>query len=152
MTPDETAALLAYASAIDPRIRRNDPAERRLQVAAWHTQLADVQPADAKTAVDAHYARAGADAALPGDIATRARAACTAARRERLEQLGAAFEAATLPAVDPDDVPGYLRALRSARRQVADGELDAGDDSALPARAVDLGGVFRVVPPRREAS
>jgi hypothetical protein len=68
MTPDQTAALLAYAAAIDPRIRRNDPDERRLQAAAWHTQLRHIDPDPARRAVDAHYARPRADAALPGDI------------------------------------------------------------------------------------
>jgi hypothetical protein len=71
MTPTEVHALLAYASAIDPSIRRNDPDERRLQAAAWHTLLADVDPDTAKAAVERHYAVPGADALMPADVLGR---------------------------------------------------------------------------------
>lgn len=68
MTPQQVQALLGYASAIDPRIRRNDPGERQLQVAAWHAQLQHTDPADARAAVDAHYARPTPEPPMPGDI------------------------------------------------------------------------------------
>lgn len=68
MTPDEVQAVLAYASAVDPRIRRNDPAERQLQVAAWHAQLQHVDVGDAKAAVDRHYSAVGADALMPAQV------------------------------------------------------------------------------------
>ncbi len=70
MSPDEVRALLGYASAIDPRIRRNDPGERQLQVAAWHAQLERADPNTARAAVDAHYARPVTDPPMPGDIRT----------------------------------------------------------------------------------
>ncbi len=71
MTPDEVLALIAYASAIDPRVRRNDPAEGDLQVEGWHAQLGRFDFAVARAAVDGHYARADAQAVLPGDIRAR---------------------------------------------------------------------------------
>lgn len=71
MTRDEVRALLAYASATDPRVRRNDPGERDLQVAAWETALADLAPQAAREAVDEHYSTLGVDAVLPGDILGR---------------------------------------------------------------------------------
>lgn len=74
MTPDETRYILGYASAIDPRVRRNDSHERQLQVLAWHEQLGKLTAEQAKRAIDAHYAKAGASAALPGDILDRSRA------------------------------------------------------------------------------
>jgi hypothetical protein len=109
MTPEQTAALLSYAAAIDPRIRRNDPDERRLQAVAWHAQLRIVDPDPARAAVDAHYARAGADALMPGDI------------RERVTDRGSA----------QDQHPAY-RPLADA---VAAAEHEAGgtDLPALPA-------------------
>lgn len=68
MNADQVAALLAYASAADPRIRRNDPDERRLQIRFWHGQLAAMDFDAACRAVEAHYSRAGVDAVLPGDV------------------------------------------------------------------------------------
>lgn len=68
MTPEEIQALLGYASAIDPRIRRNDPDERMLQVRAWHKILATTPFDDAREAVDRHYAAPDADALMPGDV------------------------------------------------------------------------------------
>lgn len=148
MNLEQTTALLAYASAIDPRIRRNDPVERQLQVRAWHAQLARIEPQDAAGAVDEHYSRPGADAALPGDIAGRARAVATARRRTNLERAG---DAALLPVgVDPDDVGAWLAALRERRDQIAEGaavpELEAPNVADVRMRDLRLEGVFRRVP------
>jgi hypothetical protein len=143
MTPEQTVALLAYASAIDARIRRNDPQERQLQVRAWQTQLAAVDPQDAAAAVDTHYAQPNVSAAMPGDIAGRARAIRAARRRDNLERAG---DAATLPVgVDPDNVPAYLAALRDARDRIADGEEPPALD-VTSRRSLRLDGVFRQVP------
>ncbi len=71
MTQDEVRALLAYASAIDPRVRRNDSAERSAQTSAWHSLLGRYLFSDARAAVDEHYSRAAADAILPGDVRAR---------------------------------------------------------------------------------
>ncbi len=68
MTPEQVAALLGYAAATDPRIRRNDPDERRLQVQAWARHLANVDQEAAIAAVDGYYAQPGVDAILPGNI------------------------------------------------------------------------------------
>lgn len=144
MTPEQTAALLGYISATDPRVRRNDPDERRLQIRAWHTQLADIDPRDAAAAADAHYAQPGPTAALPGDIAGRARAATTARRRTNLEQAG---DAAALPAVDPDDPHAYIAALRETRRRIANGtHTPTGEPIDARPRNLNLDRVFRTVP------
>lgn len=68
MNLDQVKAVLAYASATDPRIRRNDPAERELQAQAWARHLGNVDQEAAVAAIDGYYARAGVDAILPGDI------------------------------------------------------------------------------------
>lgn len=68
MSPNEVAVLLTYASAIDPRVRRVDDEQRRLQVSAWHAQLEHVSAADARAAVDRHYSVVGADALMPAQV------------------------------------------------------------------------------------
>ena len=109
MTPDQTRALLGYASSIDPRIRRNDPAERQLQVTAWHTQLQHIAAEDARAAVDAYYAAPVHDAALPGHI----RGLAVAAANDRAERNSAAA-AITGPELKPmpDEVRDQLRRTR----------------------------------------
>lgn len=110
MTPTDVQRVLAYASAVDPRVRRNDPDERTLQVAAWHTQLAPYGIADARVAVDRHYALPDPPALLPG----RLRALIAGIREERLRTT-----LEPVPAADPDDPGAYIAALRSGRAHVA---------------------------------
>ena len=94
MTPDQVMTVLAYASAIDPRVRRNDPDERQLQAAAWYAQLRNVDPADAKSALDAYYgAPQPLDAVMPGQVRALASTTGPAAYRPLAENL-AAIEAA----------------------------------------------------------
>jgi len=71
VTPDEVTALLAYASALDPRIRRNDPYERQMQVKAWHRLLDDVAADDAIRLTDRHYMYPGAEPLMPGNLRRR---------------------------------------------------------------------------------
>lgn len=108
MTPDEIRALLAYASAIDPRIRRNDPYERQLQVTAWHTQLERTDPNDARAAIDAHYARPITEPPMPGNI----RNWCITRANDRIER--AAAKAITGPGLVPmpEEIREQLRAIR----------------------------------------
>jgi hypothetical protein len=93
MTPDQVMTVLAYASAVDPRVRRNDPDERQLQAAAWYAQLRHVDVGDAKAAVDAHYADAKPDAIMPGQVRTLASTTGPSAYRPLAENV-AAIEAA----------------------------------------------------------
>lgn len=125
MTPEEVAGLLAYASAVDPRIRRKDPAELLLQVEAWHTQLAQVALGPAKQAVDAHYSRPGVDAILPGDVrhgagdSAQARHPSARPMREVIAELDA------VPAVDTGPYRRELRAMLA--RQSARWALPSAD-------------------------
>jgi hypothetical protein len=114
MTPNEVGATIAYAAALDPRVGRNEPNARSLQIAAWSQQLAPVTSlADAKAAVDAHYAQPGVQALMPADVVRGVKAIRTA----RLEKV-----ALEPPAeVDPDDPEAYRRWLAAATRQAADG-------------------------------
>lgn len=94
MNIEQVAALLAYASAADPRIRRNDPDERRLQVRFWHGQLTSVDFDAACRAIDTHYSQAGVDAILPGDVRSGARGSEHPAYRPLRDAIEAADRAA----------------------------------------------------------
>jgi hypothetical protein len=117
MTPEQTAALLAYASAADPRIRRKDPDELRLQVRFWHGQLSDVDPDPARRAVEAHYRQAGADAILPGDV--RAGARGSDATRHPSARTPAEALAAASGGRELDAAPADRAAVEAAKARVA---------------------------------
>jgi hypothetical protein len=121
MTPREVLTVLAYAGGIDPRVRRNDPDETRLQVDAWYAQLRDVPAGDARAAVHAHYARSGVDALMPADV--RSRVAAT--RSDRIQRA----ELDPPAGLDPDDTAAYRAWMLASLRAVADGR-------PLPARPV----------------
>jgi hypothetical protein len=126
VTPDEVRTVLAYASAIDPRIRRNDPDERRLQVAAWHAQLGALDITDARVAIDQHYAADDPPALMPG----RLRRLIIAARSERV-----AANVELEPDADPDDPAAYRAALREGRTRAANGTERRRPVAELYARA-----------------
>lgn len=130
MTPEQTAALLAYASAADPRIRRKDPEELRLQVRFWHGQLADVDPAAAKRAVEAHYAAAGADAILPGDVRSGARGS-DAARHPSARSVAEALDAAG-GARELDAAPADRAVVEAAKTRVAEAVAEVSAKWATP--------------------
>lgn len=115
MTPNEVAALLTYASALDPRVRRTDAEQRQLQVAAWHAQMAEVPVSgvDMRDVVNGHYARSGADALMPADVAGRVRAL----RLDRVQRA----DLDPPPGLDPDDTAAYQRWMLAALRAAADG-------------------------------
>jgi len=123
MSPNEVAALIGYAAALDPRCGRNDAEARKLQVMAWSKHLARVASIeDAKAAVDAYYETPGQPAIMPADVLRGVRSIRTA-------RMGVALP--TPPAdLDPDDTASYLRWLRSAVREAGDGK---------PAPAVEPG-------------
>jgi hypothetical protein len=135
--PNEVAGLLAYASALDPRVRRVEPEQRQAQVVAWSTLLHDVDPAAARDAIAAHYSRAGVDAVLPGDVRSGARGSETArhpAYRPLAESVAAADAAAggsRMPA---------LPAGAEARAAAEEARARLGE-------ALDLLAAKRVIPP-----
>lgn len=68
MNRQQATAALAYAAALDPRVRRNDPRECELQIDAWHAILDRTDLPAAINAIRAHYAQPAAPAVMPGDI------------------------------------------------------------------------------------
>jgi hypothetical protein len=116
MNPTDVHTLLGYASSLDPRIRRKDDDDRQMQAAAWYAQLHNVDPADARTAVDLHYSRQGVDALLPADVAVHVKAI----RRKRIDT-GPAFDPQAY-GIDPDDFRAYKAAEVDHTRRIASGE------------------------------
>lgn len=137
MEPEQLPQLLAQIALADPRVRREDPIERRAQIHMWAGILADVPYDYALTATHQHYARSTWPV-LPADIATRWQATV----RDRMER-----HADPAPPVDPDDEAAYRAELAAARRDVAHGhtppvtlrELDAGPAAEAEARLAALG-------------
>jgi hypothetical protein len=116
MTPDQIPQLLKQVSYADPRLLPGDPNEVRALAALWATVLADV-PADfAINAVGEHYATSPFPI-KPSDIADR----WNTKTRDRLQRDTGTFEPNEHPDLDPDDVIGYLAALRGHRQAVIQG-------------------------------
>lgn len=121
MNLTETATLLTMCAAYDRRtIGEAD-------VHAWQAVLPDIRFEDARKAVIDHY-RDHRDWIMPADVRA-------IARKARTDRLARHLE--LVPDADPDDVPGYLAALREDRMRTAD-----GGDRAMP----DLGGVTKRIP------
>lgn len=128
MKPAEIPQLLAQIALADPRVRREDPIEMRAQIHMWAGILADV-PADfALKAAQEHYATSTWPI-LPAEIATRWQAVV----RDRMNRHSGTFEPAAHPDVDPDDVDGYLEALRRERRAVVLGQQAPAEVRAITA-------------------
>jgi hypothetical protein len=116
VTPDQIPALLKQVSYADPRLLPADQKEILGLAALWATVLADV-PADfAIQAVGLHYAQSPFPI-KPSDIADR----WNTKVRDRLNRDNGTFEPDDFPDLDPDDVIGYLQALRGQRKAVAKG-------------------------------
>ncbi|MEU6057953.1 hypothetical protein [Streptomyces sp. NPDC047097] len=130
MTPAETAELLGFCAAFDRRtIGKTD-------VLAWQTVLHDVDFEPARQAVAQHYATE-TRWIMPADI----RQAVRKHRADTADSIQGPGLPAEVPDADPDDVKGYLTALREQRTRAADGqqlkrrpvaELIAGTVEALP--------------------
>jgi hypothetical protein len=128
MTPDQVPALLKQVSYADPRLLPSDPQELLGLAALWATVLADV-PADfAMNAVGEHYATSPFPI-KPSDIADR----WNTSVRDRMSRDNGTFEPNDFPDLDPDDVIGYLQALRGQRQAVARGSQPPNNVKAITA-------------------
>lgn len=116
MTPDETVILARYVRALCPQQKFDEYTPD-----AWHDVLGDYTLDEARTAA-ATIARRQAFVA-PGEIATEVRKG-----RRELVSVDAETEP---PVADPNNVPLYLRQVRTHRRAVATGLTPA--IPALPA-------------------
>lgn len=116
MTPDQIPALLKQVSYADPRLLPADPQELLGLAALWAKVLADVPVDFALNAVGEHYATSPFPI-KPSDIADR----WNSKVRDRLHRDNGTFEPNDFPDLDPDDVTGYLAALRGQRQAVARG-------------------------------
>ena len=113
MTPDQIPQLLAEIALADPRVRRDDPFERRAQIKLWAAALAEVPYDDALDAAGRHYGRSQWPV-TPAEIAEIWRTAT----RDRLERH-------TDPDLnaDPDDPQAWRAELLDTRQAVANGQL-----------------------------
>lgn len=116
MDADQIPQLIAQIALADSRVRREDKMERRAQIVMWAGILAEVPYDFALQAVQQHYAQSQWPIA-PGDIASRWQATV----RDRVNRDNGTFEPSDHPGLDPDDVIGYLAALRGQRQAVAQG-------------------------------
>jgi hypothetical protein len=126
MTPDEAIQLLAHAAAFDNR------KPSAVAAKAWAAALHDVPlDEDALAAVARYYGLSTTTDDGPRWIQPHhVRAHRLALRDERGHVPGPGLPP-EIPAADPDDVPGYLAALREQRTRAASGHsvpaLAAGD-------------------------
>lgn len=128
MKPSEVPQLLAQIALADARVRRTDPIELRAQIAMWAGILAEVPYDYAIQAAQEHYTKSTWPI-LPADIATR----WAAAVRDRMDRHNGTFEPVAHPELDPDDVPGFQRALRAERYAVATGQQAPDTTRAITA-------------------
>lgn len=144
MNLDETIELLAQVALVDDRVVKTSEIEQRAQVTMWAATLRDVPLAFAGEAVARHYAES-AYPVMPRDVAARWRAEV----RDRLGRSTGTFEPTDHPHLDPDDVDGYMTALRSHRRAIAGGDAEpVALAELMPAVGDRLGGgrVAELVP------
>ncbi|SDT69637.1 hypothetical protein SAMN05216371_3837 [Streptomyces sp. TLI_053] len=163
MTPEEVAALLAYAGELDPRTANTDEEEARAQLRRWCELLQDV-PAVAVEGWDAAAVVRRHIASSPWPIIAADVARPWAAHRRAL----LARHTDPRPAVDPDDDRAYRDAIRAQRAAVATGQtvpnstrqLTGGPAAsvaarlgrALPAAAAEQLAAYRPVRAAREAA
>ena len=130
MDAEQIPQLIAQIALADPRVRREDKTERRAQIIMWAGILTDVPYDFALQAAQAHYAQSQWPIA-PGDIAGRWQATV----RDRMTRDNGTFEPNDYPDLDPDDVVGYLQALRGQRQRVAQGVQPPSTVRAITAGA-----------------
>ncbi|MEV4437507.1 hypothetical protein AB0K09_00570 [Streptomyces sp. NPDC049577] len=130
MDTRDVIRLLGEISLVDDRVVKTDELEQVAQVRLWAAALRDVPLAFAGEAVGQHYAES-AYPVMPKDIAARWRATA----RDRMQR----HAERRAPAVDPDDVDGYVLALRADRAAVV-----TGAEPPAPVRAL-VAGVGRAV-------
>jgi hypothetical protein len=129
MDAEQIPQLIAQIALADPRVRREDKTERRAQSLMWAGILADVPYDFALQAAHAHYAESTWPI-LPAQIATR----WTAVVRDRMTRHNGTFEPTEHPDLDPDDVNGYITALRGERQAVI-----LGHAAPAPIKAITAG-------------
>lgn len=117
MNPSDIPRLLAEIALADPRVRREDPTERRGQIKMWAGILTDVPYDFAIHAAQRHYAESQWPI-LPANISTR----WTTTVRDRMER----HTDPDLP-IDPDNEAAWRTELRATRQAVAVGELQPAD-------------------------
>lgn len=128
MTPDQIPLLLKQVSYADPRVLPDDEREVIGMAALWAEVLKDV-PADyAIKAVGAHYA-VSPFPIKPSDISTRWHALV----RDRMDRHNGTFEPVAHPELDPDDIPGFQRALLAERQAVIHGHAEPNTVKAITA-------------------
>ena len=108
MTPSEAAVALGMCAAFDRRTVGETDAR------AWAEALPDIDLADAKRAIVAHY-RERRDWLMPADI-------YQAVKAERRARLAVGTITDGIPDADPDDPAAYTAALRDNRLRIAAGE------------------------------
>ena len=128
MTPDQIPLLLKQVSYADPRVLPEDEKEVIGMAALWAEVLKDVPTDFAMRAVGAHYA-VSPFPIKPSDISTRWQAVV----RDRMDRHNGTFEPVDHPELDPDDVPGYQRALLAERRAVIHGHAEPNTVKAITA-------------------
>ncbi|WP_328902320.1 hypothetical protein OHR86_22530 [Streptomyces sp. NBC_00441] len=121
MDAEQIPQLIAEIALADPRVKRDDPLERRAQIVMWAGILADVPYTYALTAAQRHYARSTWPI-LPADIATQ----WAATVRDRMQR-----DVDPAPPVDPDNESAYRHALAAHRRAVATGQQAPVDHKML---------------------
>ncbi|MGW7248844.1 zinc finger domain-containing protein [Streptomyces decoyicus] len=132
MDTQEVIRLLAEISLVDDRVVKADETEQIAQVRLWAAALINVPYEFAGEAVGWHYAES-AWPVMPKDIATRWRTVA----RDRMTR----HAERKAPDADPDDVDGYMLALRADRAAVV-----TGTEPPAPVRAL-LAGVGRPIEP-----
>ncbi|MEH0574354.1 hypothetical protein QBA54_07620 [Streptomyces sp. B21-108] len=130
MDAEEIPQLIAQIALADNRVRREDKMERRAQIIMWAGILADVPYDFAVAAIQQHYAQSQWPI-TPGDIASRWQNVV----RDRVSRDNGTFEPNDHPGLDPDDVIGYLQALRGQRQAVAQGVQPPNTVKAITAGA-----------------
>lgn len=130
MNPEDVPELIAKIGMADPRVKRTDPIERRAQLEMWIGILVEVPRDFALHAAQAHYAESQW-AITAGDIATRWQAVV----KDRMRRDNGTFEPTDHPGLHPDDVIGYLQALRGERQAVALGYKQPSPVKAITAGA-----------------
>ena len=128
MEAERIPELIAQIALADPRVRREDPTERRAQTIMWAGILTEVPYNFAIQAAQAHYATSTWPI-LPAEIATR----WTATVRDRMNRHNGTFEPTEHPELEPDDIDGYLTALRGERQAVIFGHTQPSAVKAITA-------------------
>ncbi|MFD8318621.1 zinc finger domain-containing protein [Kitasatospora purpeofusca] len=145
MTPDLIPRLIAELALADPRLRKDDDAERRAQSLLWAAALTGVPYDFALRAAREHY-RTSPWSVMPADIATR----WDTWSRARL-----ARHTDPTPAVDPDRSGAWCRELGATRRAVAAGEVEptpAAIAEGPPLAVAELVAGIGRTPPTRDGA